>query len=64
MVLVGSRSDENKKLFLLLQNWWLRKQFVEVDLEYFEASATPPCTSSKDHRPKSSPNSLPTPATN
>jgi len=37
MVLVGTRTDSNNKLYLLLQNWWLKKQFVEVDVDYFKA---------------------------
>eukprot|EP00634_Sargassococcus_sp_CCMP2135_P008617 CAMPEP_0198649432 /NCGR_PEP_ID=MMETSP1467-20131203/4274_1 /TAXON_ID=1462469 /ORGANISM="unid. sp., Strain CCMP2135" /LENGTH=103 /DNA_ID=CAMNT_0044385225 /DNA_START=15 /DNA_END=326 /DNA_ORIENTATION=- len=37
MALVGARRDENDNVFFLLQNWWLEKQFVEVDLEYLKA---------------------------
>ena len=37
MALVGSRRDENSNVFFLLQNWWLKKQFIEVDLEYLKA---------------------------
>mmetsp|Transcript_27923 Transcript_27923/g.90029 ORF Transcript_27923/g.90029 Transcript_27923/m.90029 type:complete len:157 (+) Transcript_27923:159-629(+) len=37
MALVGSRRDENNNVFFLLQNWWLKKQFVEVDLECLKA---------------------------
>ena len=37
MALVGSRVGDDGKLYLLLQNWWSDKQFVEVDADYFEA---------------------------
>ncbi len=33
MVMVGYKFEENRHIFLL-QNWWLHKQFVEVDSEY------------------------------
>ena len=33
MVMVGYKYEDNKHIFLL-QNWWLHKQFVEVDIEY------------------------------
>jgi len=36
MVLVGHRK-EGEKHFLLLQNWWKGKQFVEVDLTYLKS---------------------------
>ena len=63
MALVGSRRDPTTgNVFFLLQNWWVNKQFVEVDLEYLKGCGatlyyveTP---SSKS--PKNSP---PTPAT-
>lgn len=38
MVLVGYREDKEKRHFLL-QNWWHKKQFVEVDEDYLVASA-------------------------
>lgn len=38
MVLVGHRKAEDGKQFFLLQNWWCKKQFVEVDKEYLVAS--------------------------
>ena len=39
MVLVATRHEEkDDKLFFLLQNFHLEKQFVEIDLEYAEAS--------------------------
>lgn len=34
MVMVGWKK-EGEKIFILLQNWWKEKQFVEVDSEYF-----------------------------
>lgn len=34
MVLVGYKFEEGKHYFLV-QNWWLKKQFVEVDHDYF-----------------------------
>ena len=37
MALVGARRDDNNNVFFLLQNWSLKKQFIEVDLEYLEA---------------------------
>jgi hypothetical protein len=36
MLLVGIRTQGQKKVFLL-QNWWAKKQFVEVSSEYFTA---------------------------
>ena len=36
MLVVGHRTERGK-LRLLLQNWWRKKQFVEVDEEYFES---------------------------
>lgn len=39
MVMVGYKYDEGKHWFLL-QNWWLEKQFVEMDIEYL-ASCSP-----------------------
>lgn len=39
MVVIGFRHDEEtKQQFILLQNWWGRKQFVECDTDYFAAS--------------------------
>ncbi len=38
MVLVGFRQDELGNQFVLLQNWWKHKQFVECDAEYFSSS--------------------------
>jgi hypothetical protein len=35
MVLVGLRVGDDRKVYLLLQNFWITKQFVEVDFEYF-----------------------------
>jgi hypothetical protein len=37
MVLIGARTDNNDKRWFLLQNWWKKKQFVEVSEEYLEA---------------------------
>lgn len=37
IVLVDARKDADGKTFLLLQNWWPKKQYVEVDDEYFRA---------------------------
>ncbi len=38
MVMVGARRDAaSGQLFFLLQNWWPRKQFVEVDAAYLSA---------------------------
>jgi hypothetical protein len=34
MLLVGVRTQGNKKVFLL-QNWWAKQQFVEVSSDYF-----------------------------
>lgn len=34
MVLVGYKYEEGKHYFLI-QNWWLKKQFLEVDHDYF-----------------------------
>ena len=36
MILIGCRTEETKNYFLL-QNWWKKKQFVEVDEEYLKA---------------------------
>ena len=33
MVMVGYKEEDDRHIFLL-QNWWLHKQFVEVDSEY------------------------------
>ena len=33
MLIIGVRIENNRKYFLL-QNWWQRKQFIEVDGEY------------------------------
>jgi hypothetical protein len=38
MVLVGVRQDEMGNQYVLLQNWWKHKQFVECDAEYFSSS--------------------------
>ena len=38
MVLIGFRVDSAGETYFLLQNWWKRKQFVEVDEEYFDYS--------------------------
>eukprot|EP01129_Flabellula_baltica_P004784 TRINITY_DN1699_c0_g1_i1.p1 TRINITY_DN1699_c0_g1~~TRINITY_DN1699_c0_g1_i1.p1 ORF type:complete len:201 (+),score=38.20 TRINITY_DN1699_c0_g1_i1:632-1234(+) len=38
MVVIGTRTDKNRKMSFLLQNWWKEKQFVEVDLEYLRNS--------------------------
>jgi hypothetical protein len=39
MAFVGHRSDKVKnKSYFLLQNWWQKKQFVEVDEEYLKHS--------------------------
>jgi hypothetical protein len=37
MVLIGARTDSNDRRWFLLQNWWQKKQFVEVSEEYLEA---------------------------
>ena len=36
MVLIGIRMEGKQKIFLL-QNWWRKKQFVEVSAEYLSA---------------------------
>jgi len=36
MALVGHRTSGRGKLYLLLQNWWKNKQFIEVDLNYLK----------------------------
>ncbi len=33
MIMIGFREDQGKRYFLL-QNWWAKKQFIEVDFEY------------------------------
>lgn len=39
MVLVGVRKERSTGIvWLLLQNWWKEKQFVQVTLEYFQSS--------------------------
>jgi hypothetical protein len=38
MVLVGARVDSLGKCWLLVQNWWGYKQFVEMTLEYLQSS--------------------------
>jgi hypothetical protein len=38
MVFVGVREDVGGTVWLLLQNWWKGKQFVEVTLEYLQSS--------------------------
>ena len=40
MVMVGWRKDDNDNTYLLLQNWWKKKQFVEVDRKYFKSCNT------------------------
>jgi hypothetical protein len=35
MLLVGVRIDNNDQAWFLLQNWWAKKQFVEVDWTWF-----------------------------
>jgi hypothetical protein len=37
MVLIGVRRDHNLVTWLLLQNWWPNKQFVEVSVVYCRA---------------------------
>jgi len=37
MVIVGHRKDAGNH-FYLLQNWWKKKQFIEVDSQYLEQS--------------------------
>jgi hypothetical protein len=37
MVLIGVRRDHNSVTWLLLQNWWRNKQFVEVSVDYCRA---------------------------
>jgi len=36
MVLIGVRKESNGKLYYLLQNWWPKKQFIEVDELYLK----------------------------
>ncbi len=36
MLLIATR-EEDDRYFLLLQNWWVDQQFVELSLEYFTA---------------------------
>lgn len=39
MVMVGYRIDPSSgKVLLLLQNWWISRQFLEVDEDYFNYS--------------------------
>jgi hypothetical protein len=38
MVLVGVRKDLSGNCWILLQNWWTKKQFVEVTLQYLKSS--------------------------
>jgi len=38
LALVGHRQDETGRMFFLLQNWWKKKQFVEVDESYLKGS--------------------------
>ena len=38
MVLVGVREDVHGKKWVLLQNWWLGKQFLECDETYFKSA--------------------------
>jgi hypothetical protein len=38
MVLVGVREEKLGKCWLLAQNWWESKQFVEMTLENFKSS--------------------------
>jgi hypothetical protein len=38
MVLVGVRIEKSGQCWVLLQNWWEGKQFVEVTLEYLKSS--------------------------
>ena len=35
MIIIGSRTNENKNIYLL-QNWWKQMQFVEVDEVYLK----------------------------
>jgi hypothetical protein len=38
MVLVGVREDKSDQAWLLLQNWWEGKQFVDMTLEHLKSS--------------------------
>eukprot|EP01127_Copromyxa_protea_P011319 TRINITY_DN283_c0_g1_i15.p1 TRINITY_DN283_c0_g1~~TRINITY_DN283_c0_g1_i15.p1 ORF type:complete len:325 (+),score=56.83 TRINITY_DN283_c0_g1_i15:181-1155(+) len=38
MTFVGHRLSDNGTSYFLLQNWWEKKQFVEVDADYLKAS--------------------------
>jgi len=38
LALVGHRQDETGRMFFLLQDWWKKKQFVEVDESYLNVS--------------------------
>eukprot|EP01125_Pyxidicula_operculata_P006549 TRINITY_DN2261_c0_g1_i4.p1 TRINITY_DN2261_c0_g1~~TRINITY_DN2261_c0_g1_i4.p1 ORF type:complete len:329 (+),score=32.76 TRINITY_DN2261_c0_g1_i4:103-1089(+) len=38
MAFVGYRKDKDGNVFYLLQNWWKKKQFVEIDDEYLRLS--------------------------
>lgn len=37
MLLVGYRKDDNDHLIFLVQNWWMTKQFVEMDAAYLQS---------------------------
>ena len=39
MLLVGIRKDEANQIFFLIQNWWERKQFVEIRKDYLQQMA-------------------------
>jgi len=57
MVIVGWKQEtiqEKEKIFLLMQNWWKSKQFVEMDSEYYDACSPVCCfiTTQQDAIPK------------
>jgi hypothetical protein len=49
MVLVGVREDKSGQCWLLVQNWWEGKQFVEMTLEYLKSSNAVLHFSLKEH---------------
>ena len=39
MLLVGIRKDKANQIFFLIQNWWERKQFIEIRNDYLQQMA-------------------------
>ena len=40
MVLIGVREDAHGKKYYLVQNFWAKKQFLEISVEYLAASVS------------------------